>query len=81
MRGLVLANVPPVSHLGSLGLTQLRAYHLTEMTQWQLDCDQDIFSVNSQMLEQKSSVFAGHEHAQCLFLGVSVLQHFTTLVK
>lgn len=43
MRWFVLANAPPLSHLCSLGLTQLRVYCLTEMTQWQLDCDQKHF--------------------------------------
>lgn len=56
---------------------ELKVYHVTEMTQWQLDCDQDISSVNTQMQAQKSTVFAGH----VCFFSVSVLQPFATLMK
>lgn len=65
-----------LSHLSCLGLTQLKVYHLTEMTQWQLDRDQDISSVNTQTLEQKSSVFAGHALAWWFFLLLFVFRSF-----
>lgn len=42
------------------GFDSVEGLHLTEMTQWQLNCNQDISSVNMQMREQGSAVFTGH---------------------
>lgn len=55
---------PHVSHFTSLGLTQLELHHLTEMSQWQLDCDQNISSVNTPETEQ-----------YCFCWTFSMLQH------
>lgn len=77
-----LGQCPPVIHLSSLGLTQLRVYHVTEMTQWQLDCDQDISSVNLQMWEQKNTVFAGQaDYTVFCFLRGFGFAAFCTFMK